>query len=411
MTRSFTSMIVAAFAVSLALLPTDLASAAAARSVHMGRVPAAAEGPSLIVEPGGIGPIDALLTSPKHSLDMTMYELVDPVAEADLAADAAHGVDVRVVLDRNREEDANTPAYNYLSAHRVKVHWAASSYEATHEKAVVVDAGYPDQVALIMTLNLTSRYYATTRDFAVVDRGPADVAAIVSVFNADFAGDQSAPTPSGADLVWSPGSEPALLALISSARHSLAVENEEMANAQVVSALAAKARSGVSVRVTMTYDSSYGSEFSELVAAGVGVHLYPDTSSALYIHAKVIVVDAGTSNERAFVGSENFSTASMGYNRELGIIVTDHAIVDELATVLGQDYNGAAPAKTTTAEPTTAPSSGQPPNTAPSGHYYKPGEYCPRKDLNKTITDPYGTMTCEEPPDGGQPLWVATRGV
>jgi hypothetical protein len=100
----------------------------------------------------------------------------------------------------------------------------------------------------------------------------------------------------------------------------------------------------------------------------------------------------------------------MGYNRELGIIITDHAIVDELARVLGQDYNGAAPA-TTTAEstvPTTAPSSGQPPDTAPSGHYYKPGEYCPYKDLNKTITDPYGTMTCKEPPDGGQPRWVAT---
>jgi len=409
--RSFKSMIVATFAVGLALTANSPVTAAAASSVRAGRVPATAEGLSLIVEPGGIGPIDAVLTSPKHSLDMTMYELADPVAEADLAADAAHGFDVRVVLDRNREEAANTPAYDYLSAHGVKVHWAPSSYEATHEKAVVVDAGYADQMALIMTLNLTSRYYATTRDFAMVDRHPADVAAIVSVFNADFAGDQSAPTPSGTDLVWSPGSEPALLALISSARHSLSVENEEMANAQIVSALAAKARSGVSVRVTMTYDSSYGSEFSQLVAAGVRLHLYPDTSSALYIHAKVIVVDAGTTNERAFVGSENFSTASMGYNRELGIIISDHTIVDELARVLGQDYNGAAPAATTNAKPTvptTAPSSGQPPNTAPSGHYYKPGEYCPRKDLNKTIADPYGRMTCEVPPGGGQPRWVAT---
>jgi len=408
--RSFKSMAVAAFAVGLTLLPTSPATAAATRSAHTARVPATAEGLSLIVEPGGIGPIDAVLRSPKQSLDMTMYELADPVAEADLAADSSHGVDVRVVLDRNREEAANTPAYDYLRAHGVKVHWAPGSYEATHEKAVVIDAGYPDQLALIMSLNLTARYYATTRDFGVVDRNPADVTAIASVFNKDYAGDQSAPTPSGADLVWSPGSEPALLALIGSARHSLAVENEEMANAQIVSALAAKARSGVSVRVTMTYDSSYGSEFADLVAARVGVHLYPDTSSALYIHAKVIVVDAGTVNERAFVGSENFSTASMGYNRELGIIITDHAIVDELARVLGQDYNGAVPA-TTTAEPTvptTAPSSGQPPDTAPSGHYYKPGEYCPHKDLNKTITDPYGTMTCKEPPDGGQPRWVAT---
>jgi phosphatidylserine/phosphatidylglycerophosphate/cardiolipin synthase-like enzyme len=334
------------FAVGLTLSATGSATAAASRAPLIRRASDAAGGLSLIVEPGEIVPIDTMLTSARHSLDMTMYELADPVAEADLATDAARGVDVRVVLDRNREQYANTPAYDYLSAHGVKVHWAPSSYEATHEKAVVVDAGYPGQAALIMTLNLTSRYYATTRDFAVVDHGPADVAAIASVFNADYAGDQSAPMPSGADLVWSPGSEPALLALIGSARHSLAVENEEMANAHVVSALIAAAKSGVVTHVIMTDESAYRSNFSKLVAAGVDVHLYPDDSSALYIHAKVIVIDAGTASEKAFVGSENFSTASMGYNRELGITTNDPAIVNQLAKTLGQDYDGALPVST-----------------------------------------------------------------
>ncbi len=345
MTRSFKSMIVATCAVGLTLTGTGPATAAA-RPPHFVRAPDGTGNLSLIVEPGQIGPIYSLLTSAKHSLDMTMYELADPAAEADLVADAAHGTDVRVVLDRNREQEANTPAYDFLSAHGVKVHWAPTSYEATHEKSVVVDAGYPDQTALIMTLNLTSRYYATTRDFAVVDRNPADVAAIASVFNADYKGDQTAPTPSGTDLVWSPGSEPALLALIGSARHTLSVENEEMANSQVVSALVADARSGIVTHVIMTDDSAYSSNFSKLVAAGVDVHLYPDTSSALYIHAKVIIVDAGTAPEKAFVGSENFSTASMGYNRELGIITNDPVIVNELARTLGQDYDGAAPAST-----------------------------------------------------------------
>ena len=213
---------------------------------------------SLFAEPGQIGPIYSVLTSARHSLDMTMYELADTAAEADLVADAAHGTDVRVVLDRNREQEANTPAYDFLSTHGVKVHWAPTSYQATHEKAVVVDAGYPDQTALIMTLNLTSRYYTTTRDFAVVDRNPADVAAIASVFNTDYEGDKTAPTPSGTDLVWSPGSEPALLALIGSARHTLLVENEEMENSEVVSALVAAARSGIVTHVIMTDDSAYG---------------------------------------------------------------------------------------------------------------------------------------------------------
>ena len=51
-------------------------------------------------------------------------------------------------------------------------------------------------------------------------------------------------------------------------------------------------------------------------------------------------------SEKAFVGSENFSTASMGYNRELGIITNDPVMVNELAKTLSQDYDGAAPAST-----------------------------------------------------------------
>jgi hypothetical protein len=100
----------------------------------------------------------------------------------------------------------------------------------------------------------------------------------------------------------------------------------------------------------------------------------------------------------------------MDHNRELGIITTDPTVVNKLASVLGQDYTGAPPFNATTPpEPTTttAAAGGQVSNTTPSGHYYKPGEYCPHKDLGKTIADPYGTMTCKEPPGGGQPRWVA----
>ena len=65
----------------------------------------------------------------------------------------------------------------------------------------------------------------------------------------------------------------------------------------------------------MTADSEWDTAFSQLESDGVHVVLYPDTASALYIHAKVIDVD-GT---KAFIGSENFSTASLDYNRELGL--------------------------------------------------------------------------------------------
>ena len=174
-----------------------------------------------------------------------------------------------------------------------------------------------------MTGNLTSQYYPTTRDFVVMDSQPADVAAIESVFGSDWSGAAPSPGPSGTDLVWSPGSESQFVALIDSAVHSVVVENEEMDSSAIENALEADARRGVSVTVVMTSDSEWDSAFSKLESAGVHVVLYPDTASALYIHAKVIDVDSA----KAFVGSENFSTASLDYNRELGLITSSTAVL------------------------------------------------------------------------------------
>ena len=127
-----------------------------------------------------------------------MYEFSDTTAEHDLAAAARRGVKVKVILDR-QERSTNDAAYRYLAGHGVKVTWSSPAFEYTHQKTVVVDGS----TALIMTANLTSRYYATSRDFLIEDTKPADLAAIAAVFNADFAHRSIQPSD-GRDLVWSP---------------------------------------------------------------------------------------------------------------------------------------------------------------------------------------------------------------
>jgi cardiolipin synthase len=292
----------------------------------------------LLTEPAsGIGPIYQLITGAKHSVDLTMYELADPAAEADLAADAARGVDVRVLLDQHLEKSRNTSAYNYLNARRVHVRWAPAS-TTYHQKTLTVD----NATSVIMTLNLVASDYSGTRDFAVIDTGRADVAAIVATFNADFAGQAISP-PDGADLVWSPtNAKASVLSVIDGAKHTLAVEDEEMDDPAVTAALAAAARRGVHVTVTMTADSEWDQAFAELARAGAHIRLYPDNASALYIHAKVIVADAGRSGQRVLAGSQNFSVASLGYNRELGILIGNAHIVAAISATLAGDYAGAS---------------------------------------------------------------------
>ena len=312
------------------------ASATAPAAVHR---PAGHAGSlRVLTEPqAGIGPVYRLISGARSSVDLSMYELADPAAETDLAADAARGVDVRVILDQDLEKSRNTAAYDYLSARRVHVRWGPAG-TIYHQKTLTVDG----VTSVIMTGNLVADDYPGTRDFAIIDTRPADVAAIVTTFNADFAG-QSVTPPDGTDLVWSPTNASAsVLAVISAATHSLAVENEEMDDPAVTAALAAAARRGVDVRITMTADSEWDPEFSELAAAGAHIRLYPDDAAALYIHAKAIVADAGP-GQQVLVGSQNFSVASLGYNRELGIRTRSRAVVAAVSSALAADYAGAAP--------------------------------------------------------------------
>jgi phosphatidylserine/phosphatidylglycerophosphate/cardiolipin synthase-like enzyme len=284
----------------------------------------------------GLSAIYTLINGAKSSIDLTMYTLRDTTAEDDLAAAAKRGVNVRVILDRHLEKKFNTPTYSYLSSRGVHVTWAPAG-TTYHQKTLTVD----NKTSAIMTLNMNSDDYAGTRDFAVIDTSKADVGAVVATFNADFAHKKITP-PDGADLVWSPtNSQAAILTVINSAKHTLAIENEEMGDSVITSALESAAKRGVDVKITMTAESDWDDAFAALVKAGTHVRTYKDSTKVLYIHAKAVVADAGSSAGQMFVGSENFSVSSLRRNRELGIRTTNKPVIAAVATVLADDYTGA----------------------------------------------------------------------
>ena len=293
---------------------------------------------SLVVEPGqGMGTVYQAITGARHSLDLVIYELEDTTAVNDLIQAKDRGVSVRVILDQAYAKSQNESAYATLAAHGVDVHWSSTQVDITHQKTLIVDS----DEALVMTGNMTSQYYASTRDFILADSDARDVAAIEAVFDADFSNTAVQPSP-GDDLVWSPGSAAALVGLIQGAKKELLVENEEMSEQEIVVALEAAAQRGVDVQVCMTDSSSWSSEFSDLTHDGVRVYTYsPD--AALYIHAKAIVADPGTDSIRWFLGSENFSSTSLDLNRELGVELNDASTGNRLASVIDGDIAGASP--------------------------------------------------------------------
>jgi len=292
---------------------------------------------TLIAEPtAGLTSIYNLISSAKTTIDMTMYELTDTTVTSLLATAAADGVTVRVILDQNSEKSSNTTAYNYLTAHNASVHWANPAYTYTHQKTITVD----QTTSAIMTLNLTPNYYSTSRDYAVITNDPSDVAAIETTFAADFVNGTITP-PDGDNLVWSPtNSRSALLALINGASTSLQIEQEEMADTGIESALESALARGVTITLVQENESSdYNTILTTLKNDGAKIAVYT-SSTGYYIHAKVVLADYGTSYAKMFVGSENFSTNSLNNNRELGLIFSDSASMSAVNADIASDYSG-----------------------------------------------------------------------
>ena len=290
---------------------------------------------TLVTEPdNGLTAIYSLLTSAKKSIDMTMYELTDVTVTDALAKAAANGLAVRVILDQNSEKTANTPAYNYLEQNKVTVHWANPVYGVTHQKTITVD----QLTSAIMTLNLTPNYYSTSRDFAVITNNAADIAAIETTFNADFTNTAITP-PTGDNLVWSPtNSLSALEGLIGGATKTLLISQEEFSEPAIESALLAALKRGVAVTLVQEdIESKYTATLNALKSAGAKIAVYT-SNKGYYIHAKTILADYGTAEAKLFLGSENFSTASLTSNRELGLIFSDTVCMTGVYTAISKDF-------------------------------------------------------------------------
>lgn len=300
---------------------------------------------TLIVEPDdGIGPVLSEIQEASSSIDMVMYELSDGEVEDALAAAAGRGVTVRVLLNQGYHGSTttygkppfNAPAFTYLQSHNVQVKWTPSHFALTHQKTFIFDSTTSNASSLIMTFNLTPKYYAQSRDFGIEDSDPSDVSAIEKAFSADWNNTES-PTENSDDLVWSPSSKQVLLDMIASAKVSLDVTSEELVDKDVVTALAAAAGRGVSVRILMTNNKKWDDAFAQIIPAGGQVHLYPVSKKALYIHEKIIIAD----NQQAFVGSENLTTNSLKDNRELGILISTSEVVQKLESIFTTDWGAA----------------------------------------------------------------------
>jgi len=285
---------------------------------------------TILVEPDGKSGTEvvAAINAAKTSVHMTMYILSNTDVISALIARHKAGVDVKVVLDSS-SQTGNGPEYTQLKNAGVSVAWSSSQFTYTHEKCVIIDG----KTAWIMTMNLTQSSPDSNREFLAVDTTPADVTEAEAIFAGDFAGKPPA-SVSGALVVAPLNAVSSIVNLINSAKTTIDIEAEEMSDYHTADALKAALGRGVKVRVVMsdeTPTSSGQAAIDEIKGAGGKLV----TVSTPYIHAKTLVADGKT----AYVGSENFSTGSLQYNRELGVIFSIPSEVLKITTTISTDFS------------------------------------------------------------------------
>lgn len=308
---------------------------------------------SIIVEPNGNHAselVDAI-NGATTSVYMTMYQIDNSSIIDAIKAQESAGHDVKIVLDgSSTNKSFNTPAYDaFNSIHAGTAVWSSTAFTYTHEKCVIVDG----KEAWIMTMNLNQSSPNDDREYLAVDTDAADVTEATSVFQADFA--SSSITPSGNLVVANTNARADLVALIGTATSTLDMELEEFSDMNkggVVDAVVAAAHAGVKVRIVIANnspDADQPTAIADVKAAGGSVAMFGGTSSGgtpthPYVAAKTILVDCGTGTcKSGYVGSENMTAASLGYNRELGVIFSKASELAKIYSTVDADFKAGTP--------------------------------------------------------------------
>jgi cardiolipin synthase len=308
---------------------------------------AAAPGARLLVSPAGplsgqaaaegTGAVLEAIAGARARVRLAMYLFTAPDALAALAAARAAGRQIEVLLERTPygDEHGNEPAFAALLAAGVDVRWVDAPRGLLHAKLLIVDGA----CAYVMTLNFTRSGLGANREYAVVDCLPADVRRADELWAAAALGADEPPAAPGNHLVASPwNARPRLTAAIDAAGSSIDVEMEELSDAALVSRLEAAQRRGVQVTlVAPARDRSAATDqaLARLAGSGVAVRVLESPG----VHAKAMVID----RRLVYVGSVNFTRASLDDNREVGWMAEDPAMAARVRATIATDALGAAP--------------------------------------------------------------------
>ncbi|MBS1817905.1 MAG: phosphatidylserine synthase [Acidobacteria bacterium] len=273
----------------------------------------------LIVEPDdGMAPILTAIKQAKKSIDILIFRLDRGDLARALEAAVARGVVVRALTAHtNRGGEKHLRRLElHLLQQGVTVSRTADDLIRYHGKMMIVDG----RILHVYGFNFTTLDIEKSRSFGIISRNPTLVQEAAKLFSADF---DRHPYVSGHQrVIVSPENSRARLAdFLKGAKRQLLIYDPGLTDDGMLRIITAKIKAGVDVKIIGKVEDKWDLDCWEK---------YPGKR----LHVRAIVRDG----QRAFVGSQSLRKLELEKRREVGVIITDRAVVAEIMSVFARDW-------------------------------------------------------------------------
>jgi len=265
-----------------------------------------------------MAPVVTTIKQAKKSIDVLIFRLDRLEIARALEAAVARGVRVRALtahINRGGEKILRKLEMHLLES-GVTVSRTADDLIRYHGKMMIVDG----RLLHVYGFNFTAFDMEKSRSFGVITKNTKLVSEAMKLFAADF--DRQPYVSSQERLIVSPeNSRERLSNFIKGARKELLIYDPKATDDAMLRLVEDRLASGVDVKILGKVESKWDKIPSER---------FPGKR----LHVRAIIRDG----RRAFVGSQSLRRIELDKRRELGVIITDPAVVNEMREVFQSDW-------------------------------------------------------------------------
>ena len=265
-----------------------------------------------------MAPVVTAIKQAKKSIDVLIFRLDRLEIARALEAAVARGVRVRALtahINRGGEKILRKLEMHLLES-GVTVSRTADDLIRYHGKMMIVDG----RLLHVYGFNFTAFDMEKSRSFGVITKNTKLVSEAMKLFAADF--DRQPYVSSQERLIVSPeNSRERLSNFIKGARKELLIYDPKATDDAMLRLVEDRLASGVDVKILGKVESKWDKIPSER---------FPGKR----LHVRAIIRDG----RRAFIGSQSLRRIELDKRRELGVVINDLAVVNEMREVFQSDW-------------------------------------------------------------------------